>query len=563
MALDAGGQHGAAAGALDGPTTHYPPSLALDPLGRSPVSARAVLLALLARGSLSARPVKPADGTGQSDGGPSPGGVVTAPHKKNQAALPWQRRFLRGLARPAVTTAALSVARSNGKSYLAGRLAADYLLGKRRHTECVIVAASREQADVIYRYAVRMVTEAGHNPTDRKRWQYRDGPNVVILRNRKTGQAIRALSCDPRRAHGRVFGLALLDEPAQWMPGTRDRMLAAIDTGAGKVEGSKIVALGTRPAGGGHWFQRWLDGGADFVQCHAARRDDPPFWLRTIRKANPSFDRLPALRADLLRQRKKARTDDNARARWDALVLNLGVEDTAEAVLIDPDAWERCEVDTLPARRGPYVLALDLGAGGAMTAAAAYWPLTNRLEALAVVGGIPSLRERGKRDNVAGLYESMAKRGELLVHDGLRVPDYGQFVADVLARWGSPSVIVADRYKENELRDALDAGRMRRGLPLVIRGTGWKDGSEDVRRLRRAVALDKVAAPRSKLIRAAMAEARTITDVAGNTKLAKKSEGGRRLRARDDVAAAVILAVAEADRRGPPREGPAVRLVAV
>ena len=42
---------------------------------------------------------------------------------------------------------------------------------------------------------------------------------------------------------------------------------------------------------------------------------------------------------------------------------------------------------------------------------------------------------------------------------------------------------------------------------------------------------------------AAVANARTIADVAGNHKLAKKSESGRYTRARDDAAAAAILAV--------------------
>ena len=46
-----------------------------------------------------------------------------------------------------------------------------------------------------------------------------------------------------------------------------------------------------------------------------------------------------------------------------------------------------------------------------------------------------------------------------------------------------------------------------------------------------------------------MEEARTVTDTAGNQKLAKSTEGGRRRRARDDAAAAAILAVAEGRRR--------------
>ena len=505
--------------------------------------------------------------TGDGTAGFGPGdrgvGLAQRPQKKILGALPWQRRFLCGLARPGVTTAALSVGRSNGKSWLAGKLARDYLLSDRRDSEAVIVASSYVQAKIIYRYAVRMVRDAGHDPADRRTWHYRDSANVAVLRSQETGQAIRAISCDPKRAHGRVFGLALMDEPAQWPRGTRDAMLSAIDTGAGKVVGSRIVALGTRPTGA-HWFADWLAGGADFVQCHAARRDDPPYWLRTIRRANPSFNYLPALRADLLRQRDGARKDEAVRARYLALALNMGTSDTVENVLVSPEAWTRCEVDVLPDRAGPYVLGLDIGSGGSMTAAAAYWPVTGRLETLAVLGGIPDLADRGRRDNVGSLYLDMARRGELLVHAGLRVPDYGAFVGEIVARWGVPSVIVADRYKEPELRDALDAGRMRRGLALVTRGQGWRDGAEDVRRFRRAVLRERVAAPRSLLLRSAIAEARTVTDVAGNCKLGKNTEGGRRKLARDDVAAAAILAVAEADRRGVPSvDRPALRLVAV
>ena len=40
-----------------------------------------------------------------------------------------------------------------------------------------------------------------------------------------------------------------------------------------------------------------------------------------------------------------------------------------------------------------------------------------------------------------------------------------------------------------------------------------------------------------------------MSDPAGNAKLSKGSQGGRRLRARDDAACAPILAVAEGVRR--------------
>ena len=78
---------------------------------------------------------------------------------------------------------------------------------------------------------------------------------------------------------------------------------------------------------------------------------------------------------------------------------------------------------------------------------------------------------------------------------------------------------------------------------------GYRDGGEDVRLFRAAVTGDKVAPERSLLLRAALTEARTVTDPAGNAKLAKGSQAGRRRRARDDAAAAAILAVAEGRRR--------------
>ena len=90
------------------------------------------------------------------------------------------------------------------------------------------------------------------------------------------------------------------------------------------------------------------------------------------------------------------------------------------------------------------------------------------------------------------------------------------------------------------------------------RGMGYRDGAEDVRQFRRACAEGKVAPSPSLLLRSAMAEARTISDPAGNAKLCKGSEGGRRMRAKDDASAAAILAVSAGVRAGlhlAPRDG--------
>ena len=181
-----------------------------------------------------------------------------------------------------------------------------------------------------------------------------------------------------------------------------------------------------------------------------------------------------------------------------------------------------------------------------MSAAAAYFR-SGELEAFAVFPEIPSLVERGLADGVGDLYTRMARRGELF-QAGRRVSDAGALLREALDRWGRPVAVVCDRWRSAELRQALEAV----GFPLadlVERGQGYKDGGEDVRGFRAAVLGDKVRPSRSLLLRSALAEARVTSDPAGNAKLAKNAQGGRRVRARDDAAAAAILAVSAGFRR--------------
>ncbi|MCY4369551.1 MAG: hypothetical protein OXF41_09065 [bacterium] len=84
----------------------------------------------------------------------------------------------------------------------------------------------------------------------------------------------------------------------------------------------------------------------------------------------------------------------------------------------------------------------------------------------------------------------MADRGELLTTPG-RVVDPEALVVEALTRWGRPAVVVADRWRVAELKDAMDAARLR--CPVVVRGQGFRDGGAD-RDFRRAVLGGRVAA---------------------------------------------------------------------
>ena len=257
---------------------------------------------------------------------------------------------------------------------------------------------------------------------------------------------------------------------------------------------------------------------------------------------------MPSLLAALRNEARRAKLDPSALQSFKALRLNQGVSDVIEAMLLSAESWTRAEGDA-PAT-GAYCLGVDIGGSAAMTAAAAYFMDSGRLDAFAMFPAEPGLAERGLSDGVGSAYVSMAARGELTI-SGQYVPDPRDLLREVLARWGAPAAISGDRYKDGDLLEALRDVAFP-VVPMVWRGQGFRDGGNDAPRFQRQVLDGHVTPVKSLLLRSAMMEARVTMDTSGNVKLAKSVQGGRRLRARDDAVAAAILAVAVGSRHRKP-----------
>ena len=467
--------------------------------------------------------------------------------------LGWQRRFLGG-AFGRDGDAALSMARGNGKTtFAAGIACAAVDAGGplvAPMAETLLVASSFDQGLVAFRHMLHFLQPSFERwgVGQGGRFRVQDSANRATIQDRHTGALVRVLGSDPRRLHGAAPKLLLLDEIAQWPPERVGPMLAALRTSRGKIPGSRALWLGTRPATGSHPFERALSGhGVGFRLSYAAPKDADPFKAATWRRANPSLRHMPDLLAVIREEAADAKRDPAALQSFRALRLNQGVSDSVSSVLVDAETWRAAmELPKDGQRSGEYVLGLDLGQSAAMSAAAAYFR-TGELEACAAFPELPSLAERGLADGVGGLYQEMARRGEL-IQAGRRVSDVGALLQEARKRWGRPVAIVCDRWRLAELRQSLEAVRFPLA-DLVERGQGFKDGGQDVREFRAAVLADTVRPASSLLLTAAMSEARTTGDPAGNHKLSKGSQGGRRQQARDDAAAAAILAVAAGRRR--------------
>ena len=457
--------------------------------------------------------------------------------------LPWQRKFIRGAFADGIQSAALSIARGNGKTALCAGIAAASLDGPLQVSrgETILVASSFQQARIAFSHVVAFL---GDKLADKRTWRVWDTSQRSQLVHKPSGAILRCLGSDPARILGTAPALVLADEPSAWAAGISDKMLSALRTGAGKQERSLFIALGTRSADPAHWFQTMLNGGSDYSQNHHALDTDRPYHKRVWQKANPSLKHMPDLERAITGEIKMAKLDDSALQSFRSLRLNLGVSDSHISVLLEARLWLDIEGDVEAI--GDRIFGIDCGSNLAMSACACFWPESGRLEVLALFPDAPSLAKRGQVDGVGSAYELMHARGELMM-GGKGHADLQYLVRESLERWGRPVAIVADRWRLPDLELALELGGMPRAA-LSLRGFGFRDGSEDVRFFRKAALSGRLTPTKSLLMRAAMGGARTISDVSGNQKLAKATEGGRKQNHRDDCVAASILCVSEGMR---------------
>ncbi len=462
---------------------------------------------------------------------------------------PFQSSFMKAATAPGVDVAVASWPRGNGKSWLAGQLAARALTpgdplfvdGK----ETVLCAASMEQARIVYRACRDVLEPAGG-------YRFQDAAQRIGIVHPATNSRLRVISSSGKTAMGIVgVPLAIADEPGAWNVANGELMADALLTAIGKPGSPmRVVFIGTlAPSMSGWWpdLVRAGSGPGKHVTLLQGQPDKWDLWPE-IRRCNPLAAISPDFRKTLLRERDEARADSRLKARFMSYRLNIPSADESET-LLTVDDWQRV-LERPPAHRtGLPVVAYDLGAGRAWSAAVAIWE-TGRVEALALAPGIPALADQERRDRVpAGTYAKLAGAGVLTVADGLRVQPVAMLHDMARAAWGPAAVVLADRFRLNELRDVVH------DVPLQERVTRWSEASEDIRALRKLAKDGPLSCAREAalLISASLSVAMVKNDDQGSVRLVKR---GTHNAGRDDVAAALVLAAGECARRA---ARPAVR----
>ena len=217
---------------------------------------------------------------------------------------PFQRIFLKEALSAKVDTAVLSLPRGNGKSSLAGYLAARLLSPGdelfRAGTESVCIAATLQQGRIVFRVARDILGN------DRE-YRISDSLTMVQITHKPTKTVLQVRSSNAKGALGLLnCPLVIGDEPGAWGVGEGQAMFDAITTAQGKPGSPlKAIFIGTLAPAHGGWWHELVEGGSagsTYVKLVQGDRDQWDQWP-TIRKANPLTAISPEFRAKLLEER--------------------------------------------------------------------------------------------------------------------------------------------------------------------------------------------------------------------------------------------------------------------
>ena len=331
----------------------------------------------------------------------------------------FQREFLRRALADGIDTAALSIPRGNGKSWLAAHILSRCLTpGDKLYqagAEYLLCASSIEQSRLCYRF-MRLELEP------RDGYRFIDSATRIGITHTRSYTRLRVLSSNGKTAMG-IVGTPVLvaDEPGSWEIVGGGLMHDAIQTAMGKPGSPlRVIYIGTLAPATSGWWHDLIDRGSHGSTYVQVLKGDAEKWDRwpEIRRCNPLTAISADFRRKLLEERNEGRHDTRLKARFLSYRLNVPTADESE-VLLTVDDWKRVSARAVPPREGRPIVAVDLGSGRAWSAAVAIWE-SGRIETLALAPGIPDLTAQEARDRApAGTYRRLEEAGILQVAEGL------------------------------------------------------------------------------------------------------------------------------------------------
>ena len=282
-----------------------------------------------------------------------------------------------------------------------------------------------------------------------------------------------------------------------------------------------LVALGTRPESEYHWYAKLLASEQKSVLSvnYIAPNDTKWHDLRAVAKAIPGLHHLPKLKAEIKNEIAEAKDDIGLQSTFRALRRNEGLGYMREdQVFCTVEQWLEVEgVEAMP--NGVTVWGIDLSNSIDMSSVACYWPVTGRLEVLGGFCHEPDLKARAKKLQLDyEIIKEMVAEGSLHLC-GQHILDIAELLELAHRRWGLPTTIVTDGWREKELLETIE----KIGMPVHLEfRRHTKDSAADYRALVRAFRSGYLRPIPSVMLRTALAHTLVLTDLRGNSWISKR-----------------------------------------
>ena len=464
---------------------------------------------------------------------------------------PWQFDFLDAAFAPGVREATLSIARKNGKSGLAAAIVAYHLsrYGAREGWRGVGVSVGGPQSDQLWQDIFELCQAGGltdeiidrGDKIDKRFNTIRSRPGGFSC---EEGAQFKLLAANPKASGvGASADLILIDELGAYDDNRRP-LVSNMETAVSARNG-RSIALSVEGVANSFMEERERRAETDpacyymrFSAPEDSALDDPKAW----RAANPSLDRIKS-REYMERMSRRALTVPAEALSFANLDLNMRVTGMDDCVAT-PVEWSKIEAETLPERKGPWLLGIDLGGARSFSAAVAIWPETGRFESLLCCGNRPNLTERGRADAVGDRYLLMHRQGTLVLAPG-EIPEHAWFIGEIEKRFGPqpPALALADHYKHSEFTQALRKSGVAWRAAVRRMGSG-PHGAEDLRAFQRLIVRRDISVRRSLAWASALMETKVkYSETTGFPSIHKRRDS-----ARIDLVSAALLAAGAALR---------------
>lgn len=443
--------------------------------------------------------------------------------------------------------AILSEAKKNGKTALIAAIVLCHVAGPEAvmNSQIVCGAMSREQASMVFDYALKMIRL---NP------KLERVIRAVPSRRRLFGLArnveFRALAAVAKTTHGISPLVVILDEIGQ-VKGPKSDFVDAIMTAQGAYDDGLVIVISTQAAEDLDLLSTMIDdaksGENPRTVCHVyeAPKDCDLMDRDAWKAANPGLGTVRSL-PDMEKLARKASRMPSFTPTFRNFNLNQRVESVAP--FITKDTWTRGDKPLIP-HEGLWEVfcGLDLSQVTDLTAFVAMWYAGARWN-VACAFWTPEIGVSDRIDRDKAPYDVWIDKGYLLTTPGATV-DYDFVAEKVIEMTEGMNLrgIAFDRWRIDVFKAALTRQESPPDLleKLEPFGQGFQSMSPAIEALENDALNGRILHAANPVLAHCIRNVRVIRDTSGNRKLDKRRKGGR-----IDGAVAVTMARGLAARAG-------------